>query len=172
VERILAFDSFEGLPEELPGVEKRPIWQKNEFNMRYVFKTTDDNEIIRRIEAELPDHDIPIDWHKGYFCDVLTPRFMETNPRPAFWVDLDVDLYRSALDVLGFMFENQLIGPGCLLSYDDWGGTAEYKGGESLAHKEMCEKYRAKCRDVHIHQSDNGEHCQRVFLVESIEGRL
>jgi hypothetical protein len=168
VEKILAFDSFEGLPEETPGISRNPIWQKHEFNMRYTFRTDDDNEIIRRIEAELPDRAIPIEWHKGYFCDVLTDAFMATNPLPAFWVDLDVDLYRSALDVLDFMFKHHLIVPGTLLSYDDWGGTEEFKGGESLAHKEMCEKYGVTCKDVHTHRSDNREHCQKVFQVEGV----
>ena len=58
---------------------------------------------------------------------------MATNPKPAFWVDLDVDLYISTVQVLDFMFKNHLIVPTTLVSFDDWGATKEFEGGESLA---------------------------------------
>jgi hypothetical protein len=167
VEGILAFDSFEGLPDEQPGVPRNEIWNRHEFNMKYVFGTQSIDAIIAKIEAELPDHGIPIRWYAGYFSEVLTPAFLKAHPpMPAFWVDLDVDLYISAKQVLEYMLEHKLILPGTVISYDDWGGTEEYKGGESLAHKEACERFKVKCDEIHTYT--NGPHTQKAFVVRSI----
>ena len=162
-EKILAFDSFEGLPEEKADVPKSEVWQKKEFSMKNAFQTDDTNLIIQQIESKLPDRDIPIEWYEGFFSDVLLPKFMELQPKPAFWVDLDVDLYISTYQVLDFMFANKLILKNTIVSYDDWGGTEEFKGGESLAHKEMIEKYGVRFKEIHT--VANGVHVQKGFIV-------
>lgn len=167
VEAILAFDSFEGLPEEQAGIPRDEEWSRHNFNMKKVFNTDNIDTIISRIEAELPDMDIQLQWHAGYFSDVLTPSFVKTyRAKPAFWVDLDVDLYISAKQVLDYMLEHKLILPGTVISYDDWGGTEEFKGGESLAHKEACERFKVKCDEIHSYT--NGPHTQKAFVVRSI----
>ena len=167
VKKILAFDSFEGLPDEAPGVQKHPVWQKNEFNAKYIFQNQNTHAIIDQIMCKLPDTGIPVDWFEGYFSDVLTDAWLDKEmPLPAFWVDIDVDLYISARQVLDFMLAHRLIVPGTIISYDDWGGTEEYKGGESLAHKEMCEKYAMECEC--IHRVANGEHVQIAFVVTKV----
>jgi hypothetical protein len=171
VEKILAFDSFEGLPEEKAGLPINDCWYKGNFDMHKHFETADDNEIIKRIEAGLPENrTVPIEWHKGFFNTVLTGAFLTANPKPAFWVDLDVDQYQSTIDVLDFMFKNKLIINNTLTSFDDWGGTEEYKGGESLAWKEMCEKYGIKYKEIVHWQSWDKVHCNKAFLIEEING--
>jgi hypothetical protein len=168
VKRILAFDSFEGLPDEKPGMVKHPNWNRHEFNMKYLFQTQDTRAIISNIEKQLPDRDIRTEWYEGYFNKVLNDHFLATDPRPAFWVDLDVDLYQSTIDVLDFMIPNGLILPGTIVSMDDWGGCEEYKGGESLAWKEMIEKYRVDAKEIHSYTSGDREHCQKAFIVTEI----
>lgn len=166
-EKILAFDSFDGLPDETPGVQKNPVWQRREFSAKYVFGTDSTREIVEKIENQLPDRDIPIQWFEGFFSDVLNDMWMKSvRPKPAFWVDLDVDLYRSTIDVLDFMFKHKLIIPGTILSADDWGGTEEYMGGESLAFKEMSEKYAVVLEEIHSYT--NLPHVQKAFIVTSI----
>ena len=172
-ERILAFDSFEGVPDEQEGIPRNECWVKGFCNAKALecFKSDSTETIIEKILASLPDQVIPIDWHVGFFDQILTPDFMKTNPKPAFWVDLDVDLYISTAQVLDFMFKNQLIVPQTLVSFDDWGGTEEYKGGESLAWKEMCEKYSVDAKEIHdFHYGDPKTqfHCQKVFIVKKI----
>src|SRR5512133_227837 len=167
-EHILAFDSFEGLPDEKPGLPKHRNWNRHEFNMKYIFKSENTAKIIQDIEARLCDRSIPIQWYEGYFIDVLNDKFLKSKPKPAFWVDLDVDLYISAAQVLDFMLKHKLILPGTILSYDDWGGTDEYAGGESLAHKEACDKYGVGCEQ--IVSAENGENVQKVFIVRRING--
>lgn len=165
-EKILAFDSFDGLPNEKENIPKNPIWQKREFSMKYTFKTDNTAEIIASIENQLPDKKIPIQWFEGFFSEVLTPAFMIANPKPAFWVDLDVDLYISTYEVLDFMLKNKLIIKDTIVSYDDWGGTEEYKGGESLAHKEIAEKYGVGFEEIHSYTKR--PHIQKVFIVKSV----
>ena len=166
-ERIMAFDSFEGLPEEQPGIPRHFRWGKNKFNAKYHFQEENTAIIIERIMQLLPDREIPVDWIEGYFSDVLNDLFMEKyQPAPAFWLDIDVDLYLSAKQVLTFMCDKKLVLPQTIISYDDWGGTEEYKGGESLAHKEMCEEFGVICDE--IHRSANGEHVQTVFIVRGV----
>ena len=167
VGRILALDSFDGLPDETPGIEKNPIWQRREFSSKYIFNNENTAQIIDQIMSKLPDQDIPVEWHEGFYSDVLTDEWVEKlKPLPAFWVDLDVDLYKSTIDVLDFMVPKKLIIPGTVISYDDWGGTEEFKGGESLAHKEMAEKYLLELECIHTQY--NPPHVQKAFVVKSI----
>jgi len=97
---------------------------------------------------------------------------MKSNLKPAFWVDIDVDLYISTIQILDFMFQNKLIVPETLVSFDDWAGTEEYKGGESLAWKEMCEKYSVSVKDILSVKYGNPQtpdfHWKKVFIVETI----
>ena len=171
-ERILAFDSFEGNPEEQAGIPRNIGWSKGSCNVKDLdeHKIDSTQTIIGKILASLPDSDIPIDWHAGFFDQVLTPDFMKLNPKPAFWVDLDVDLYLSSIQVLDFMFQNRLIVSQTLVSFDDWGGTEEYKGGESLAWKEMCEKYSVEANEIHSFRYGDPRssdfQCEKVFIVK------
>jgi hypothetical protein len=180
-QKILAFDSFEGLPEEARGIEKSDEWDKGVYSMKAMFQQDDPQKIIDKIMERVSIHDdalestrkIPIEWHVGFFADVLNADFMAGGPLPAFWVDLDVDMYISAVQVLDFMLKNQLIQVDTVLSFDDWGGTEEYRGGESLAFKEMCEKYKMFAECFHTYEGvdkrdANRHHCQKAFIVRSI----
>ncbi|MBF8263317.1 MAG: hypothetical protein HW387_982 [Parachlamydiales bacterium] len=167
-EKILAFDSFEGLPEEQEGIPRLSGHSKGAYNVKAIenYKKDSPHQIIDKIKATLPDNLISIDWHIGFFEQILTESFMDTNPRPAFWVDIDVDLYISTIQVLDFMLRKHLIVPSTIVSFDDWGATEEYKGGESLAWKEMCEKYSVSAKEIHCNRQ--GTDCQIVYIVDSI----
>ncbi|MBF8263316.1 MAG: hypothetical protein HW387_981 [Parachlamydiales bacterium] len=174
-ERILAFDSFEGLPEEQKGIPRTSNHCKGAYNVKEIEQFRDDTpqQIIKKIQSTLPDNLIPIDWSIGFFDQVLTEIFLKTNPKPAFWVDLDIDLYISSIQVLDFMFKNRLIVPTTIVSFDDWGCTYEYRGGESLAWKEMCQKYAVTAREIHCYRYENEGSpdyvCHKVFIVNKIE---
>jgi hypothetical protein len=173
-EKILAFDSFEGLPDEHPGIQRNVLHPRGAYNVKDIepYKNDTPRQIIAKIMATFPDNQIPVDWHVGFYEQVLSEKFMTLNPKPAFWVELDVDLYISSIQVLDFMFQNHLILPGTLVSFDDWGATEEYKGGESLAWKEMCQKHAVTANELYdIHGGDKRlptAFCAKVFSVEKI----
>ena len=83
--------------------------------------------------------------------------------KPAAYVDIDVDLYKSTVLALDFLFRNKLIQVGTLIGYHDWGGLEEFTGGESLAHKELTEKYGVVCEE--IFRQGEGLHVQKIFRV-------
>ena len=61
-------------------------------------------------------------------------------------VHIDVDLHKSCLEVLDFLFQFKIIAKGTILAYDDFGGIPNFDSGEDLygeklAHLEMCVKY-------------------------------
>ena len=67
--------------------------------------------------------------------------------------------------------ENNLIVPGTLIGYDDWGGTPgfeEFKDGESRAHKEIVDEWGIKM--TKLYQCGNAyPHVQTVWIVEDIK---
>jgi hypothetical protein len=163
-EKIWGADSFIGLPEEEKNVDKNPIWVKNEFSSQYLFGTNNNNEIINAIMNRIKDEDRKIDYEfiEGYFNESLNNNFLKKNPKPAFWIDVDVDLFVSTMDLLDFMFKNKLIVKGTILSYDDWDGINFWNGGECLAHYKMAEKYKVNFEKIRV------SHDTQIFIVESI----
>ena len=67
--------------------------------------------------------------------------------RPALLVDVDVDLYISALQTLDWMFAQGLIVVGTVVYYDDVSVIKAAQGGELRAHEEMTAKYRVEWQD-------------------------
>lgn len=138
---IHAFDSFEGLPDEDPGFEIPSFWTRG------AFANTLEDFRSRVGVLELPADRLVV--HPGWFADTLDPQdVIEGTLPPALYVDFDADLYRSTRDALEFMFANQLIRPGTLIGYDDWGDTELWRAGESRAHLEMTRRYRIATKPV------------------------
>ena len=86
----------------------------------------------------------------GYFNETCNAATLRSHKmQPALYVDMDADIYLSAMQSLGWMFENKLIVPGTFLRYDDWprlnathgaaAGTNYY--GQARAHYELSEKW-------------------------------
>jgi hypothetical protein len=57
---------------------------------------------------------------------------------PAFYINIDCDLYSSAKQALNFIFDNDLLAVNGLIRYDDYHAVKD--GGEALAHKELAEE--------------------------------
>ena len=59
---------------------------------------------------------------RGFFNESLVQPGLvrQLGKKIAKYVDVDVDLYSSALEVLTFMFESGLVVPGTVIGYDDW----------------------------------------------------
>ncbi len=91
--------------------------------------------------------------------------------KPAFYVDFDLDIYSPTKYAFDYLMENNLIVPGTLIGYDDWGGTPgfeEFKDGESRAHKEILDKWGISMTKLY----QNGyayPHVQTLWIVDSLE---
>lgn len=134
-------DSFEGLPEETPGVQVPAVWDKGAFAAPK-----------EKLVAMLKSLDLKKDKykiHEGWFADTLKAELVSDGTfKSAAYVDIDGDLYSSTMDGLDFLFEHKLIRPGTIIGYDDWGDTDIWTAGESRAHKEVLEKYNVSCAQL------------------------
>lgn len=90
---------------------------------------------------------------------------------PAFYLDLDLDIYSPTKHVLKYFMENNLIIPGTIVGYDDWGGTPDWetmKYGESRAHREILEEF-PNLKMKEIMQIGNAfPHVQKLFIVTDV----
>ncbi len=163
--RIWGFDSFEGLPNS------EASWEKGAYNAQEILGLTSPREVIDHILSTLTiDQCFRSRLIPGFYKDSLYP-FLPyiMNMKPAIWIDIDVDLYSSAKEVLNFMASSNLIQTGTIIGYDDWGGTEEFKGGESLAHLEFCEEWKVTCKKIHTrHSKANPIHITHAFEITKI----
>ena len=142
---MFGFDSFQGLPSDFLASE-RALWSPGQFS----------SDPRVRLRHELGREGAPVHFVSGFFNDSLRPGLgHQLGMQPAKFVDVDVDLYSSAAQVLDFMFSDGLIRAGTLIGYDDWWsgpcrrGWGSMKGavtnplkiGEGLAHAELAHKY-------------------------------
>jgi hypothetical protein len=136
-EKLYGFDSFRGLPEETEDKNNPEYWQPGDFDRQ--------GRIPESISD--PNRFVVID---GWFDQTLTPELGKSLTGKKLGIlHVDCDIYSSAYCVLDFCFKYDLITPGTLIVYDDWGcchdkmaGEADqYSLGEGLAHKQVLEKY-------------------------------
>jgi len=135
------FDSFKGLPAEVPGVAAPPVWNIGAYSA----PRADFNQKLQALNLPKDRYSV----YEGWFKDTLDVQLVQSRVfKPAVYVDIDADLYGSTLGVLDFMFSNKLIRTGTLIGYDDWGDTDLWTAGESRAHKEIMVKYGARCAQL------------------------
>ena len=87
----------------------------------------------------------------------------------AFYVDFDLDIYSPTRYAFEFLVKNNLIVPGTMIGYDDWGGTPHenFEHGESRAHKEISDLYGIKM--TKLYEGGQGPpHLQTVWLVDEV----
>ena len=150
--KSFGFDSFEGIPQEEVDPYNYKDWQKGFYDVRKYYKCNKE-EAIQIVTKRLQDNHKNVEIIPGYWNEILTDNLVaDLDMKPAYIVDIDCDIYSSCLEALDFMFRNRLVVLGTLLYYDDWGGALinckEYEGGESRAHKEMCEKYGIETKKI------------------------
>lgn len=138
---VWGFDSFEGLPIEKKETIRFQEWMAGEFSSCDYFDVSnpyDAAEILtRQLLGKYPD--FPIEMIVGYFSKTLNSENCPVDKmKPASYIDIDVDLYTSTVELWEFMINNKLVQEGTLVYYDDWKG---FEYGEGRAHLEMVKKY-------------------------------
>lgn len=133
--RLFGFDSFKGLPEESPGVPTHSDWVPGWYEI-------DRKLVDGKVQPLLGAYKIPSDRVviiEGFFRDTLN-RETKTkhNLAKVCYVLVDSDLYISAVQVLDFI--RDLLIPGSIVLFDNWGGALPGYGGEMRAFLEFQER--------------------------------
>lgn len=160
--KIYGLDSFMGLPKEIENIKCFEGHKEGVFDSRQYFQENSIKKIQDIIYQKVNNQKLEL--IPGYYKDSLNENLLkEKQFKPAVFIDIDVDLYISTIDLLNFMFSNNLIQKNCVIYLDDFGGVELYTGGESLAWKEMTEKYNIKYKE--IWSWENGIHLSKVFVI-------
>lgn len=172
------FDVFTGMPKETAEPIFQDSWNPDifpdEFNVLKYMNLETPDECAKHIQTEVQN--IFIAKENKTKVSVVVGLVEETLPKqedlkPAFYVDFDLDIYSPTKYAFNYLMENNLIVPGTLIGYDDWGGTPgfeEFKDGESRAHKEILDKWGISMTKLY----QNGysyPHVQTLWIVDSLE---
>jgi len=167
---MYGFDSFEGLPSYdadawLPNERDSDLWDEKLFDLTTSGQSVQD--VIDRIQTKLEFSPTPMKFIPGYYETSLKDELVSRHEmKPAVYIDIDVDLYKSTILALDFLFRNNLIQVGTLIGYHDWGGLKEFTGGESLAHKELMKKFHVTCEEVFT--KGRQPNIQKIFRVDKV----
>ena len=133
---LLGVDSFRGLPEENEGLDLFVLFQKGMFSSHNDCSSFGEAKVINKWFSELNIEDVSK--YKIKYFDI---------------VHIDCDLYISTIQAYEFLLSNNLIGPNTIISYDEFKSTPDLdSGGESLAHKEICNKYKIEFEEFFRNQ--------------------
>lgn len=152
------FDTFTGMPRETRGEPTLGIWGRGHFSAGGPAAANASR--ARAVAAGAKLH-----WVVGDYATSLTPTLAhERAMRPARYVDLDCDLYRSSHLALHWVFASGLATVGTVIGYDDlwdlpcargpalaptdYGGRHVLAVGEGKAHAEVAARFGVRFRCV------------------------
>ena len=172
------FDVFTGMPKETAEPIFQDSWNPDifpdEFNVLKYMNLETPEDCAKHIQQEVQN--IFVGRENPTSVSVVAGLVEETLPKQkdlksAFYVDFDLDIYSPTKFAFNYLMENNLIVPGTLIGYDDWGGTPgfeEFKDGESRAHKEILDEWGISMTKLY----QNGysyPHVQTLWVVDSLE---
>lgn len=148
IRTMFGFDSFEGLPPETNEADQQECWKPGEFSSKKLLGVDSVEECMSKIEKKFSivrPKSMDLILVPGFYENTLNDDLIKKYKlEPPSYIDIDVDLYTSAKEVLTFLFKNKLVDKGTLIGYDDWGGVQGWENsaaGESRAHKEIQEEF-------------------------------
>ena len=154
--KLIGFDSWQGLPKETEGIFRRPGWGEGQFS--YPRKVVENK--LRKLGISLPDERFKL--VDGWFEDTLTTELQQTIEN-LILVNIDVDLYSSAVQVLEFL--TPLLQKGTIIYFDDWCGLSDEICGERLAFKQWTEGPRYLDIDYHFIYIRKDEMCAAIEIL-------
>ncbi len=140
-EQVWGFDSFTGIPKETEGVKHNPEWPENAFSLCHDFGLATIGEAIDFVHSKVERQDIKL--IPGYFESSL-PFYANKLKNKASYIHIDVDIYRSTVEVLNFVLSNKVAKIGSILRYDDTMWCNYGEAGNTLAHLELTRKYKVQ----------------------------
>lgn len=143
-----AFDTFAGMPDPEHG---EPTFERHW--RRGAFRPHKNTAIELPLLGTLASKVKTI---VGPFKESLKPGMAASyGMRPAVYLDIDADLYSSALTALDWMFAEGLVVKGTVIGYDDyWDLACKHRSanierfGEARAHAEIAAKYNVTFRCI------------------------
>jgi tetratricopeptide (TPR) repeat protein len=117
-QRVIGFDSFEGLPED---------WNEREFAGAYSTKGC------------LPKVGKNVELIQGWFKDTI-PEFIIKNQAPISFLHIDCDIYSSTKDILNSLASYIVVGT--VILFDDFFGYDGYEQNEWKALNEFASEYK------------------------------
>lgn len=179
-ERVVGFDSFDGVPKETAEPCYNDVWDPDlshyykAFNSRLLYEVETVDEAVQKIDEFVRPFiagNRDLIWVPGFYDQSLTDSLPSTlGLNKALIVDIDADIYSSAKTALHWLFRNKLVDVGTYVFYDDWGGTPGYKeflDGESRAHREVSEEFNVTWELV-ASSTDHVVDSQTVWQIKSI----
>lgn len=155
--QYFGFDSWHGLPKETEGIFNPDVWGVGAFDATLYLKLPEKELTEYLINIFKRYTKSKINLISGFFDKSLTDSLIERyKMKPAFFVSIDVDIHKSCFESLDFLARNNLISKDTIIRYDEWGDfennknllCKEFEFGESLAHKQIFEKYNLKCKTL------------------------
>lgn len=163
--RIWGFDSFQGIPPE--SQEEVENWKdeaggpkrhflKGGYSAANALGMTSLRTVMHTVKARIGLHR-NVTLIPGFFNESLTDGLLRRHHfRPALHVDMDADIYLSAMQALDWMFAHKLIVPSTFVRYDDWPRRNATFGpaaggnfyGQARAHYELSVKYDVRWKLV------------------------
>lgn len=176
--KFRGFDVFSGMPKETAEPIFQESWDPDifpdEFNvMSYdkSLKTPEEcAEVVQEATQKILDgkeNKTKVSVVAGLVEETLSK---QKDLKPAFYVDFDLDIYSPTKYAFNYLMKNNLIVPGTIIGYDDWGGTPEFddfKYGESRAHKEIIDEWGIKMTKI-IQNGNQFPHVQTVWVVDEV----
>lgn len=154
--KIFGFDSFRGLPADAPSITTNmPDWVPGAFNIvdelhnKNRVATVEDG--ITYVNNRLQTYNLDTQLIVGEYKDTLNSSICtQYNIPQACYVHIDCDIYLSALQVLEFLVQNNLMKNRCIVRYDDWVVSPSLQGqiGEEKAHNEIKDKYNLRFEKI------------------------
>ena len=155
---LIGFDSWQGLPAETSGV-----WTPDRHAAGRLQSIKD--VVLARLHSLGVASD-PIDPRfrlvDGFFSESLTDDLRRSIQRPVIFVNIDVDLHRSTIELLDFV--KPLLQPGTVLYWDDWKDPRDDHSdqwGEHLAWEQWSERHK----DIRAETIDVNPVNQRTMIV-------
>lgn len=178
VNSFYGFDVFTGMPKETAEPIAQPSWdpdvEPDTFNAVKRLNLESVDECVNKITNEVKEifsknnNNSSVSIFPG-----LVEETVSTNGekfKPAFYIDFDLDIYSPTKYAFDYLAKNNLILPGTIIGYDDWGGTPGYQemlDGESRAHREIVEEYGFKINKI-FEIGQGFPNVQSIWVVESV----
>ena len=128
---LIGFDSWQGLPEETPGVWRPDRHQKGAFTCSkdYIIGWMNEIGVKTGSQFQLVD---------GFFSESLTGE-LRNKIHNLIFVNIDVDIHSSTMEILRWI--TPLLRTGTVIYFDDWLDPADIgkgasKWGEHLAFED------------------------------------
>jgi hypothetical protein len=137
IRELWLLDSFEGLPIIDNSYDSQTQWEAG------LFKGKDPSKILEICSKHIPAKMVKI--LDGWFSDTIIK--IPINKKFSL-LHIDCDLYKSAITVLEYFFQNKMISKGGVIVFDDWNcNQADQNLGERKAWSEILRKFNVQYSD-------------------------